>query len=443
MRAFLPQKIPSAALLRLGQLVGVLLVLSLPALSAAAQPVEPAPAASAAVTDDAIGTAEQLFEAGQFAEGLRLLNQAARQGRRNHVDYVRILMTLARFYERYAGDYRRVAGHLREVRRLKLPADNPEVVAARQLQRKIDALAAKYKAEDKLLSSAKSYKKDREVLERRIIDLEELIKRRPDYPKLAAAYHYVGDSHLQLEHYRQAYQAFEKALELKPALGFSLPTPVRKDRAFRLWVRGDLSVAVWAVLGGLLLVAALLLYRSRPWRTMGVRHAGVLAGLVAAWWLFFRGAVWLFGSQVTGHPEALPGPVYRYTAIDSPMSNELDTLFIYGLIGVLGAFVLSVGMAQLKPRWTWAFANAAAVMVLCAGLMTQFYLRHGAPTFEPAAEGRYPYLKGALYYTLTANQDPFILTDPLGHCRFLETIKEMDEKSVQHWFGRYAEQCKQ
>jgi tetratricopeptide (TPR) repeat protein len=428
--------------LRLGQVVVVLLVLILQAAPVAARSMDPAPSASAVLGDDPIATALQLFDGEQYAEGLRLLNLAARKGRRNHVEYARVLMTLARFYEQYAGDYRRVAGHLREIRRLKLPADNPDVVAAQQLQGKIDQLAAQYKSEDKLLASAKSYKKDRETLERRAAELTALIERRPDYPKLAAAYHYLGATYLQLDRYRQAHQAFEKALELKPAIGFSLPTPVQRDRAFSEWVRGDLSVAAWVVLGGLLLVAAVLFLRSRSWRHMGLRHAGVLAALLAAWWLFFRGAVWLFGRSVTGYPEALPGPVYLYKGIDSPMSQELDTLFIYGLVGVLGAFVLSVGMAQLKPRWTWAFANAAAVMVLCTSLMTQFYLRYGTATFEPAAEGRYPHLKGALYYSLTANQDPFILTDPVGHCRFLETIKEMDEPQVQRWFSRYAEQCK-
>jgi len=418
----------------------VLLVVLLP-LPALAQP-SPVASAAAAPAAEVVATAERHFQAGEYAEGLRVLNLAARHARRNHADYARVLMTLARFYDAYAGDHRRVAGHLREVRRLKLPADNPDVQAAQQLQQKLDALASQYKAEDELLGRVKRYKTDRAVLTRRVAELTQLIETRPDYPRLAAAYHHLGETHLQLDQYRLAYRAFERAVELKPAIGFSLPTPVRRARAFDLWVRGDLSVGVWAVLGGLLLLAAVLFHRSRAWRRLGVRHALVLVGLVGSWWLFFRGAVWLLGSRITAVPEALPNPVYLHTALGSPMSQELDTLFLYGLVGVLGAFVLSVGAARLRPRWTWACANAAAVMVLCACLMTQFYLRYGLALVEPAASGRYPYLRGALYYTLTANQDPFILTDPLGHCRFQDSIKEMDEVPVQQWFGRYAELCR-
>ncbi len=413
-------------------------VLSLPAL---AQPAPSAAATAALPAADAVAAAERHFVAAEYSEGLRVLNLAARHARRNHVDYARVLMTLARFYEQYTGDHRRVAGHLREVRRLKLPKDNPQLVAARQLQQKLDELAAKYKAEDELLSRVKRYKTDRGILEQRVAELTRLVETRPDYPRLAAAYHYLGETRLQLDQYRLAYQAFKRAIELKPAIGFSLPAPVRKDRAFARWVRGDLSVAAWAVLGALLLLAALLFCRSRAWRTMTLRHGVVLLALLGGWWLFFRGALWWLGSRVTTFPEGLPQPVYLHTAMGSPMSQQIDTLFLYGLVGVVGAFVLSVGAARLRPRWTWAFANAAAVMVLCASLMTQFYLRHGQALVGPAPEGRYPYLQGALYYSLTANQEPFMLTDPLAHCGFQQTIQEMDEPQVAKWFRRYADLC--
>lgn len=406
-----------------------------------AQPAEPGPSAASSLPADPVGAAQELFDQGEYAKGLELLNTACRVKRRSHLEYARLLTKLAYFYEHYAGDPRRVRGYLREIRKLELAPDNPDVLAAEETAARLDRQAAQYRTEDQLLARVRVTRYDQATYQRRVVEITALIRDRPDYPRLAAAYHYLGENHLHLEQYRRAYRAFDKALELRPALGFSLPTPARRDRAFELWMRRDLSRGAWAALGGILLLASVLFFAGKPWRRLGLQHAQVLLFVVVLWWLFFRVAVWGFGASASLEPATFPAPVYLYSAVGSPMSDVLDTLFAYGLVGVVGAYLLAVGLSRYRPRWTWAVVTAAVTLLLFASLLTQFYLRHARVTFQPAAQGRYAHLRGTFYYSLTEDQDPFILTDPTAYCGFQKTIKDMDEPELQRWFKRYAEVC--
>ncbi|MBI4699600.1 MAG: hypothetical protein HY744_00295, partial [Deltaproteobacteria bacterium] len=204
----------------------------------------------------------------------------------------------------------------------------------------------------------------------------------------------------------------------------------------------DLSRGTWATLGLLVLAAGVLFYARGPLRRLGVRHALVLAGAAGAWWACFRLFVWWGGKSLASPLPSLAAPVYLFTGIGSPMSEPLWALFWYGLVAVAGAFVLAASSAGLRPRWTWAFANAAASLVLCACLTTQLYLRQGGAVFRPALQGRYPYLWGTVYYPLSEGQDPYLLTEPLSFCRFQETVERMDEAETRKWFRGYAEACR-
>jgi hypothetical protein len=165
-----------------------------------------------------------------------------------------------------------------------------------------------------------------------------------------------------------------------------------------------------------------------------------LVVLVAAWWAFFRLSVWALDSVVP-RDLAYPQPVYVQTQVGTPLADVLDKLFIYGLVGVFGAFVLAVSTGQLKPRWTWSFANGAAALLLLLGLMTQFSLRYGMVPFQAAEDGRYPYLRGTFQYPLSTDLDPFILTEPKSYCQMQKTIDGMDEDETKFWFMKYAEVC--
>jgi tetratricopeptide (TPR) repeat protein len=419
-----------------------LFVLLVAAGRAAPQPAPLASAAAARGEDDPVRKAQQLFAAGRYAEGRTLLVDATAERRREHVEYARLLMALCSFYERYVGDYRRVEGYLREIDNLTLAADNPDLLAAREARGRLAALKAAYPAEDAILARAASYPSDRQALQHQAQELAALIARRPEYPRLAAAHHYLGERYLRLEDYPQAYRSFGRALELRPAIDLSLPTERLQSEALEQWARRDLARGSRIALAGLLLLGAVLLARSKPWQWLGVRHALGLGVLLGAWWLCFRASVWLLGSSVVHRLSSLPPPVYLHTAVGTPMSAPLDALFGYGLVGVGGAFVIAVLTTRLAPRWTSIFGGGVAMLLLWSCLMLQLGLQQSSATFQPADQGRYRYLRGAFLYPLSSGQEPFILTDPTSYCGFQQTIESLDEPEIKRWFRQYAAPCR-
>jgi len=437
---------PASSRLRAARWLAGLLAVGLSLLAAALAAAQPGPGGSsgpAPAREDPVGSAQRLFDAGRFAEGVDLLNDACRRMRRSHGDYARLLSKLAFFYEHYVGDDRRVRGYLREIDKLDLPPDHAARLDARKTRARVDARAARYAELDPILARARFATRERHELDRRVAELSALVETQPDYPRLAAVHHYLGQTYLDRGEHRRAYRAFQRATELRPAIGFMLPTEKRMSRAFELWVRRDLALGAWAVLGALGLVVAVLFVAARPWRYLRLWHALVLLSLAALWWLALRSSVLVLADSLSAEGEPFASPVYFYTAVGSPKSQALEALFRYGLIGLGGAFAMAVVTARFRPRLTWTFVNAAASVLLFAALMTQFYLRHGSDDFRRAAEGRFPYLRGTVYYPLSEDQDPFILTEPTSYCGFQPKIQNMDESRVRKWFERYAAVCSQ
>jgi hypothetical protein len=127
--------------------------------------------------------------------------------------------------------------------------------------------------------------------------------------------------------------------------------------------------------------------------------------------------------------------------IGSPVSGDLDLLFWYGLAGLIGVFATAVSLARRRHRWTRTSVAGLWALLFFSGLLTDFYLRHEPPVFRPAPEGNLLYLRGASYHSLTSDQEPFYLTDPLSYCPLQERIEGIDEPAVREWFGRYSEIC--
>lgn len=390
--------------------------------------------------EDPVSSAWSHIEAGELREGLAILGRERLRRSLPPGKRAAVLRALARFYEQYIGDPAKARRFNRQVLKLDLPEDEPSSAAARAALARLDAQADRFRKEDRLLEQVRVRTRDPEQRQRRVEALEELVGSRADYPQLASAWYYLGKHHLELENHYRAYRAFQKALELRPALGFHLPAPHRMAYAYELWVRQALSGTAWGLLGLFLLAGAMLFFRSRPWRSLGLRHCLLLAGLVAAWGLLFEVFVRIAG-QGAAMPPGFPEPVYFVS--DPPLAGSFRILFWYGLAGLVGCFIIAVSTRRLRPRWTWTLVSATASLLLFSALMTVFYLEHCNATFHPDQESRCPYLGGTFYFSLIKDQDPYILTDPMAYCGFQENMSEIDEKEIREWFGRYAGLCKE
>lgn len=391
---------------------------------------------------DAAAAAKDHFEAGRFKQGFKVLNDAHAKTRHEPRQHARVLAALAAFYEHHAGDFDEAARYLGEVLALGLPGADPTVKAARQDLARLKQQAARYKKQNEALFGLSLERLEPGVAAGRVKALLAFIARNPGYPRLASAHYYLGKNLLLLDRHREAHRAFVAALKLRPALGYHLPVEHSKDSVFKRLARQDLLLTARVVLGVLGGLFVILFLRSRPWRTLGVRHGLILVTMLAAWWLFFRLSVSFAGGTVNAESGIFPRPIYLGTAPGSPMSETLDTLFWYGVLGVAGAFVMAVSAARSSRRWTWAVINAGAALLLACGLMSVFYLEHASlGAYKAASVQRFPYLRGDFYYA-RQNQGPFLLTDPLAYCRFQETLHEMDEEQIKAWFRRFAPACK-
>lgn len=401
---------------------------------AGAQPALPS-------SGDPIDQAQALFDAGQYAEGRSLLVESAAHAQRDPLLRARLLLALGAFYERYVGDYRRLESTLRDVEGLPLPDGSPERLAVAAAHARLRTLASDYADENAVLTRAASGERDRAALQQRVTELTELIARRPDYPRLATAYHYLGQCQLALGSYRLAYRAFSQALALRPAIAFGLPTPHLRAAALARWIRHDVSRASWGVLAALLGITGVALGRSKPWRWLGLRHALALGVLLLAWPGCFALLVRLLRAAVPSSPATFPAPVVLQTELTTPLAAPAGALFGYGVVALVGAFVMAALASRLRLRWSAAALTGSGCLLLCASLMVQFVLEQRPGTFQPADGARHPYLEGAFLYGLPAGQAPFVLTDPLRYCAFQASLDELDEPEVQRWFRSYRARC--
>ncbi len=379
--------------------------------------------------------AEDRIAKGQFVAGEVILINALAEKGASVEQRARLTAALARFYEERVGNLDEALKANIEILNLGLPEDHPAKVAARKRAERLRSWARRYAEEDALLEMAGIATTDSEELEARVVDLRALIARRPDYPRLARAHYHLGDNLLSLKRYGEAYQAFSKARELRPGLSRDLPVEYNRREAYNDWMRDKVSMAVRGLLGLLLASAALLFYLSRPWRRLGLRHVLVLAAVLLCWWGLFALASRWSGRWVA--PSQEDPSAFLYSAPGSPGSGPLDTLFLYGLVGVLGSFILAVGTSRFRLRWTSALVTASGSLLLCGCLMTVFYLRYvdREGWFERREKGRLPYSRGAAYFDVP-EIEPFMLTEPRAFL-YLES-GDIDDAVLREWFQKHT-----
>ncbi|MBN1676334.1 MAG: hypothetical protein JXR37_35145 [Kiritimatiellae bacterium] len=392
-------------------------------LAGAAQGAEPAAVPTVLPTDSA-----------EYAEWLRQVNRALRDRALPPARRAAVLALKARFYEEFVGDPEQ-ALHIWEQVPSAGPAPGSEAAQAAAQAERLRALLARHRGEKDALRTMATHPGGDEERTARVAELRRMIARCAGSPYEAGMTYYLGAYLLDLGQERAAYEAFGQALRLRPALGFSLPAPIRMQRAYRLWSVRVARRAARRLLAAWLLVAGALFGLARPWRWLGLRHALGLGVLLAVWTGCFWAGAWLIGRATDATPTATN--CFVGTMPGSPMSEVLCVLFGYGLIGVLGAFAAAVATTVVPLPKTRLLLNLFLSLLLFGTLVAFFSLRHcRSAELEPAGEQGLAVARGSLRFT-TEELMPFLLMDPRAYPGL--ALEEVDEEVLRAFVRHHYE----
>jgi tetratricopeptide (TPR) repeat protein len=386
--------------------------------------------------------AQALFAQGKFLQGRDILTKALNDADPNR--RADALLANARFYENIAGNTDNALIIYGDILRINLPVDHPVKLSAQKEISRLGQLKIQYKSQDELLNKLLPSEKLSPVeSKKQIALLLEIIRQQPDYYRLSEVYYQLGRNYFAAEEYHKAYISLKKAIELKPGINFYLPVNVWMDSAYGKWVRATIHTVSWGILGGLLVLTAIVFYASRPWKWLKFRHL-IIGFTIALLWLIVFGVsyIWLAGkpgvSDTTMFKAGVVPPYFFSIGPDGPFWKVTQNLFVYGLVGVLGVFVFSIGIGRLKSRWMAVLINLAFAVLLFTSLTTIFYMRNcdQKSVFGSEGEGNvWYYLRGDNYF-VSFGMEPYVLTNPKAYPNL--TINNIADPYMNAWLKKYC-----
>jgi tetratricopeptide (TPR) repeat protein len=317
-----------------------------------------------------------------------------------------------------------------------LPEDQDIKIKAKEKIAALKALKKKFPAQDKLLKelSMKSYRQlPVEQTQELISQLKKLALQNPDYYKIAHVHFFIGYNQEKVKNFGQAYKSFQKAVSIKPALGFYLPVS-RMDTVLVKWRRKKVNTVTWTLAGILLITIALSYYLSKPWKWIRFKH--VIGGVVmlALWWGVFNVShIFLASRYVVPHDinsNSGDTPKYPSATPGSYGSDVAGYLFAYGLVGVAGLYVFALGTSRLKSRWLAVCLNGIIGLLILTTMTTIFYLRHCDGKYEFVSNGR----EGIMYFR-TREPEASFLTNPKA---FPNPMIDNAPEDLKEWLLRHG-----
>jgi hypothetical protein len=165
--------------------------------------------------------------------------------------------------------------------------------------------------------------------------------------------------------------------------------------------------------------------------------------IVLLWLIVFSASyIWFAGrsvvSETTMFIAGVIPPYFFSFGPDSPYWKVTQNLFEYGLVGVLGVFVFSIGIGRLKNRWMAALINLVFAVLLFTSLTAVFYMRNCDQKSifgsEAAGSALY-YLKGDSYF-VTIGIEPYVLTNPKAYPNL--AIGNVADPYMSAWLKKYC-----
>lgn len=230
-------------------------------------------------------------------------------------------------------------------------------------------------------------------------------------PYLGALNHCLGVAHFEAERYRPAYNAFETALALTPAIFFKHPTRELQKKALVLWKERALPSIAKISASFLLGLIALGLLWTRPRKWIRWSHLAPLPLLLLFWAIAHRVVV-AMSSKLADDTVQKGGDAIVNTEAGSVMSAPLTShLFVYGAFAMLGIYLASLVISRIKGPVTRYAANVCAGFCITGTLMLCFVLSHGETQIAPRQGSSFQHMFSSFQYELT-DPVPYLLSSP-------------------------------
>lgn len=333
---------------------------------------------------DPIGTADTLFKSEQYKEGLLILKQTLRNEPLDTSQRAEIMGKLAICYETFIGDINTARLYYKKILRQGLPQDHPSADMARKALDRLKSLEERYKEANNRFDRIRNHSiwlKTPSEISGDIREMEELAQVYPEYYRLAELYYMIGRYHLALEHYKAAYDFLDKSIKLKPGIYLTYPVKARKEKAYRLYTHSIILNIVYGILSLLLLLTLIMVYISRPWKWIRLRHLALWLLVIILWPCIFYGS-FIGLTKYTDAEKSIQWEAHFlpdvdvHSELEDAGSEIVHILCVYGLIGLIGVSVFAVGTGRLKRRRPAVLMNILFACLLFISLTTVFYLRH-------------------------------------------------------------------
>ncbi len=356
----------------------------------------------------AVHDAQACFDRARWGEGATVLREAMEDATLSMTERGQVMLRWARFCEQQRGaPEAAVSAYRRAV--AVLPEEMKQV--ALTAETRISDSLSQYKDGFALLARLRFESQDRSEATHRIALIEGFLKEYVDFPASGQMYYYLGRNLTLLGRERAAWVAYDRALEIAPALVLDVPVARERAVARGRWLAYRARRAALVVLGGVGLVAFVLFWVVYPQRWLRFRHCIVLLLGVGGWTgLFF--APLLFVVQETGvHQEVGGGVVATGGVLNGPSAFVMYQLFAYGVIGITTSFMLALGMARFGG-WTALFATGTGAIGVMMALLTLFYQSYLLPDVTEFDGETIWYRPGARVEVSLPVLTPYVLTDP-------------------------------
>jgi tetratricopeptide (TPR) repeat protein len=385
--------------------------------------------------------ADALFAKGEYLGGMNILTKALNNP--DPLERAKALEAYAKFYENLVGNAGYTLNLYEDILRVNLPADHPIKASAQKEIGRLKSIQSKYAAEDNIIKRLQAPEiLSPEKNEQQAEQLISIIDKKPDYYRIHEIYYLLGRNYVAMEKYYQAYGLLKKSIELKPAINFYMPVNVYKDMAYVKWVRLVVNSATRSITGVLLVVTIIAFYLSRPWRWLKLRHITILLAVALLWLAVFGISYKLLSNpklsdQLIADISAAM-PAFVDSGAGGPNWQVVQNLFLYGLVGISGLFVFTIGTSGIKSRPAALLINAAFGLLLFATLTTIFYMQNCDQKSAFASEsqdGIGYYVNGGNYF-LSFGMEPYVLTNPKAYPNL--AVSNLTDVHMIEWVKKHC-----